>query len=29
MNSIKKLKQNKAHGPDTLLNEYFIVSAEL
>ena len=28
-NSIKKLKHNKAHGPDTLLNEYFIVSAEL
>ena len=29
MNSSKKLKQNKTHGPDILLNEYFIVSAEL
>ena len=29
LNSIKKLKQNKAHGPDTLLNEYFIESANI
>ena len=26
---IKKLKSDKAHGPDTLLNEYFIESAGL
>ena len=29
MISIKRLKHNKAHGPDTLLNEYFIESAGL
>ena len=29
LNSIKKLKQNKAHGPDTLLNEYFIKSSNI
>ena len=27
--SIKKLKRNKAFGPDSLLNEYFIESAGL
>ena len=27
MNGIKKLKQNKAHGSDIFLNEYFIESA--
>ena len=29
LKSIKKLKSDKAHGPDTLLNEYFIESAGL
>ena len=29
MNNIKRLKHNKAHGPYTLLNEYFIESAGL
>ena len=29
MNSIKRLKHDKAHGSDTLLNEYFIESARL
>ena len=29
LKSIKKLKSNKAHGPDTLMNKYFIESEEL
>ena len=29
LKSIKKFKSDKAHGPDTLLNEYFIESAGL